>query len=96
MIITKLQLLQVTSKDFPSIFKPQTQISKLESLKEIIRSFGLNPEEILVKEALIKPHRTLIRAGIENSQVETLMKALKQKLKEELTSTPQKTVEITV
>ena len=46
-----------------------------------------NPEEILTREALEKPHRTVIRAGIEASQVDTLLKALKQKLKEELTET---------
>ena len=74
----------------------KTTPNRIQILKEIIRSFGLNPEEIMTKEAQVKPHKTVIRTGIENSQVETLMKALKQKLKEELTSAPPKTVEITV
>jgi site-specific recombinase XerD len=74
----------------------KTAPNRIQILKEIIRSFGLNPEEIMTKEAEVKPHKTVIRTGIENSQVETLMKALKQKLKEELTSAPPKTVEITV
>jgi hypothetical protein len=51
-----------------------------------VRSFGLNPEEILTKEALSKPHRTVIEAGIETRQIDVLLKALKQELKEELIS----------
>jgi len=54
-------------------------------LKEIVGSFGLNPEEILAREALEMPHKAVIRAGVETGQVDTLLKALKQKLKEELT-----------
>ena len=34
--------------------------SRIEILKEIIRASGLNPEEILTREALAKPHRTVI------------------------------------
>lgn len=48
----------------------------------------VNPEEILTRETLEKPHRTVIRAGIEASQVNTLLKALKQKLKEEFCVCP--------
>ena len=40
--------------------KPRTRVSKIDALKEIIRAWCMNPEEILVKEALVKPHRTLI------------------------------------
>jgi len=69
-------------------------------LEEIARSFRLNPEEILTKEAFAKPHRTVIKAGIETSQVDTLLKALKERLKQELaTETPNvvlKTVQITM
>jgi hypothetical protein len=77
----------------------KTAPNRIQILKEIVRSFGLNPEEILTKEALENPHRTVIRAGIETSQVDTLLKALQQKLKEELTTetpTPQpRTVQVT-
>ena len=31
--------------------KPKTTSNKIETLKEIVRSFGLNPDEILTKEA---------------------------------------------
>jgi hypothetical protein len=68
--------------------KPKTKPSRIEMLKEMIRALGLNPEEILKKEALAMPYRTVISAGKEQSQMETLLKALKQKLKEELAEIP--------
>jgi len=56
----------------------------------MVRALGLNPEEILTKKALSMPHRTVITAGIDESQghdhVDTLLKALKQKLKQEITA----------
>jgi hypothetical protein len=54
----------------------------------MVRALGLNPEEILTKEALSMPHRTTVTAGRDESQMETLLKALKQKLKQELAETP--------
>jgi len=71
--------------------KPKTKPSRIETLKEMVRALGLNPEEILTKEALSMPHRTVITAGRDESQMETLLKALKQKLKQELTETPMQT-----
>jgi hypothetical protein len=41
----------------------------------------LNPDEILTREAIAKRHRTVVDG---DSQVNTLMSALKQKLKQEL------------
>ncbi|MGC8940008.1 MAG: hypothetical protein ACP5KU_05895, partial [Candidatus Bathyarchaeia archaeon] len=68
--------------------RPKTKPNRIEMLKEMIRALGLNPEEILTKEALAIPHRTVIAAGRDETQMETLLKALKQKLKEELTEIP--------
>ena len=68
--------------------RPKTKPSRIEMLKEMIRALGLNPKEILKKEALAMPHRTIISAGKEENQMETLLKALKQKLKEELAEIP--------
>ncbi|MGF3573508.1 MAG: tyrosine-type recombinase/integrase [Candidatus Bathyarchaeia archaeon] len=69
---------------------PKTKPSRIQILKEITRALGLNPEEILTKEALAKPHRTIIAAGMKTNRdqdhVDTLLKALKQKLKQEITS----------
>ncbi|MBT0159505.1 hypothetical protein G4O51_05925 [Candidatus Bathyarchaeota archaeon A05DMB-2] len=59
-------------------------------MKEIVRALGLNPEEILTKKALAMPHRIVITAGAKPSHdqdhVDTLLKALKQKLKQEITA----------
>jgi hypothetical protein len=60
----------------------------MDTLKEMVRLLGLNPEEILTKEALSMPHRTVIIASRDDDQIDTLLKALKQKLKQELTETP--------
>ena len=32
--------------------KPKTKVSKIDALKEIIRAWGMNPEQVLAKEAL--------------------------------------------
>jgi hypothetical protein len=68
--------------------KPKTKPTRMEMLKEMVRALGLNPEEILTKEALLMPHRTVITVGRDENQIETLLKTLKQKLKQELTETP--------
>ncbi len=68
--------------------KPKTKPSRIEMLKEMVRAVGLNPEEILTKEALAMPHRTVVTAGRDESQIETLLRELKQELKQELTKTP--------
>jgi len=34
--------------------RPKTRLSKIEALKEIIRAWGMNPEEVLTKEASIE------------------------------------------
>jgi integrase len=67
--------------------KSKTKPSRMETLKEMIRAFGWNPEEILTKEALSMPHRTVVAAGSDDSQIETLLRALKQELKQELAET---------
>jgi len=65
--------------------KPKTRLSKIDALKEIIRAWGLNPEEILTKQALTEPHRTVIdRAQAEQNQLTQLTAALKQQILKEL------------
>jgi hypothetical protein len=70
--------------------KPKTKPNRIEILKEMVRALGLNPEEILTKEALTMPNRTVITAGMkpneDQSQIDTLLSALKQKLKQEITA----------
>jgi hypothetical protein len=65
--------------------RPRTTISRIEMLKEIIRAWGLDPEKILVKEALMEPNRTLVAAiEREEAQVKTLANALREMLRREL------------
>ncbi|MCP8304528.1 MAG: hypothetical protein H3Z50_03540 [archaeon] len=65
--------------------RPKTKLSRIETLKEIIRTWGMNPEEILTKEALAMPHRTYVDSyGRKEDQVKTLSSALKEMMKKEL------------
>jgi site-specific recombinase XerD len=65
--------------------KPKTRISKIDALKEIIRAWGLNPEEILTRNALTEPHRTVIdHSQLENSQLAQLTTALRQQMLKEI------------
>ena len=68
-------------------------------LKEIVRALGLNPEEILTKDAIVKPHRTVVvgpHLNYRQGHVDLLMKALRKKLKDdinaEMTEAPLKTI----
>jgi hypothetical protein len=64
---------------------PKTQSSKIEALKEIIRAWGLNPEEVLTREAMCTPHRTIVDPQeLENKQIKILCNALKAEMKKEL------------
>jgi site-specific recombinase XerD len=74
--------------------KPKTRVNKLDALKEIIRAWGLNPEEILTRDAMREPHRTVIdRSEIENHQLNQLTSELKQQmLKEIRENQPEKSI----
>ncbi|MEJ2272531.1 MAG: hypothetical protein P8X91_08670, partial [Candidatus Bathyarchaeota archaeon] len=59
--------------------KPKTPTSKIDALKEIIRAWGLNPEEILTREAMSKPNRTVVSPPeFENKELKILCNALKE------------------
>lgn len=65
--------------------RPKTRNNKTETLKEMIRALGYNPERILTKEALTEPHRTII-IGSENreqNELEVLTRALKDAIIQE-------------
>jgi hypothetical protein len=65
--------------------KPKTCLSKIDALKEIIRAWGLNPEEILTKQAFAEPHITVIdHSQREENQIHALSNALKQQILKEL------------
>jgi len=61
--------------------KPKTRVSKIDALKEIIRAWGLNPDEILTRDALAKSNTTFIgRERTENSQIRQLSSALQKQM----------------
>jgi len=65
--------------------KPKTRLSKIDALKEIIRAWYLNPEEILTRDAMTQPHRTVIDNGqLENHQLSQLTTALRQQMPKEI------------
>jgi len=39
--------------------RPRTHVSKIEALKEMVRSMGMNPEQVLNSEALTNPAATI-------------------------------------
>jgi site-specific recombinase XerD len=65
--------------------KPRSNYSKIDMLKDIVRSWGLEPERILSSEALAEPHRTYASPQErEKEQMRLLGLALKDSLKKEL------------
>jgi len=62
--------------------RPRTKLSKIEQLRIIIEAWGMNPNEILTREALTMPHRTVVDS--EKSQIKALNQALKQAIIKEL------------
>jgi integrase len=65
--------------------RPKAKISKIDQLKLIIEAWGLNPNEILSRDALTMPHATVVDA--EQEKIEVLNQALKQAIIKELQKT---------
>jgi len=65
--------------------KPRAQTSKIDMVKEFIRGMGMNPEEILARQALAEPHRTYaLGKDREEDKIRALCLAFKESLKKEL------------
>ena len=65
--------------------RPKTKVSKIDALKEIIRAWGLNPEEILTRDALTRPNMTIIdQTQLQNQQLSQLTTALRQQMLKEI------------
>jgi hypothetical protein len=61
--------------------RPKTRVSKIDALKEIIRAWGLNPDEVLTRDALSQPHRTVIDQNqLEQTQLTQLATALRHQM----------------
>ncbi len=65
--------------------KPKTRLNKLEALKEMIRAWGLNPDQVMSREALAQSNTTIIdRAQLEQTQLAQLTAVLKQQMIKEI------------
>jgi len=69
--------------------KSRTKIDRAHMLKEMIRSWGYDPEKILIKDALAAPHRTICEKPkiTEENEINVLSNALKEMMKKELLNT---------
>ena len=62
--------------------RPRSGINKIEMIKEFARGLGLNPEEILVKQAFSEPDMKYVDPQErERADIRTLMLAIKADLK---------------
>ncbi len=66
--------------------RAKTQVSRIEQLKEIIRAWGQNPEEILTKDALMRGNITETQEQTQNHQLSILAEQLKQVIKAEVST----------
>ena len=65
--------------------RPKTKLSKIDALKEIIWAGGMNPEQVLTKEALSQPERTYLGPTMsDEDQVKALSAALKEMMRKDL------------
>jgi hypothetical protein len=65
--------------------KPKTQVSKLDMLKEMMRAYGMNPEEFLTRNALTKGAITE-KQDQENYQLAILRSQLRQLIRDDTPS----------
>jgi len=66
------------------VIRPKTQVSKIDQLKEIIRAWGENPEEILTKDALMRGNMTETQEQTQTHQLSILAEQLKQLIRKEV------------
>jgi hypothetical protein len=66
--------------------RPKTQANRIDQLKEIIRAWGQNPEEILTKDALMRGNITETSEQTQNHQLSILAEQLKQVIKKEVSA----------
>jgi site-specific recombinase XerD len=65
--------------------RPKTQANRIEQLKEIIRAWGGNPEEILSKDALLRGNITERQDETQNHQLSILAENIRQIIRKEAT-----------
>ena len=65
--------------------RSKTEVNRIDQLKEIIRSWGGNPEEILTKDALFRGNITEALDETQNHQLSLLAEQLKHLIRKEIT-----------
>jgi len=68
------------------VIRPKTTTNRIEQLKEIIRAWGDNPEEILSKDALLRGNITETSDQTQNHQLSLLAEQLKELIKKEVSA----------
>jgi hypothetical protein len=66
------------------VIRPKTQINRIAQIKEIIRAWGENPDEILSKDALMRGNITETNEQTQTHQLSLLAEQLKQLIKKEV------------
>ena len=64
--------------------RPKTQANRIDQLKEIIRAWGQNPEEILTRDALMRGNITETQEVYQSHQLSLLANQLKKLIKSEV------------
>ena len=62
--------------------RPKMKVSKIDRLKMFVESLGLNPDEVLTRDTLAMPHRTVVDP--EARKIDVLNEALKHAILKEL------------
>ena len=66
--------------------RPKTQANRIDQLKEIIRAWGENPEELLTRDALLRGNITETSEQTHNHQLSILAEQLKELIKKEVST----------
>ena len=66
--------------------RPKTAANRMSQLKEIIRAWGENPEEILTRDALMRGNITETFNETENHQLKILADQLKELVRKEVSA----------
>ena len=68
--------------------KPKTRVSKIDALKEIIRAWGMNPEQVLTRETLSQEAATYINPqDRENHDLQILSRTIRDLIRQEVSQT---------
>jgi hypothetical protein len=64
--------------------RPKTKVSKIETVKELIRALGGDPERVMLDQVFSQPHKTLIGPESEDETLRALQALLRELLRKEL------------